>query len=80
MTQTISLQPPGPGQPQQNQVAGASVYTSGPAAAATTDAYASLPAMERSIVEYIAAQPPTDEGVHVAKIARHIGKEAHLIR
>jgi replication factor A2 len=36
--------------------------------------------MQKSIIKFITSQPHSDEGVHVAAIARAIGGDAHLIR
>lgn len=44
------------------------------------DQYASLKPLARRIIDFILAQPPTDEGVHVAAIARHVQTDAGSIR
>ncbi|OBZ75358.1 Replication factor A protein 2 [Grifola frondosa] len=51
--------------------AGQSAYTA--QSHSTTDGYGNLPALQQQIIRFIAAQPPNDEGVHVATIARSIG-------
>jgi len=76
--------PAGPGQPQQHSggipgQAGSSAYTTQSNAAVSKDEFAAFPPMERSILKFIISQPISDEGVHVAAIARAIGGEAHLI-
>ena len=38
-----------------------------------SDQYSHLPNLQRAIVRFIAGQPPRDEGVHVAIIAKAIG-------
>lgn len=47
------------------------------------DQYSNLPALQRDIVRFILSQPPQDEGVHVAVIAKAIGasgEDARKIR
>ncbi|KAF9004673.1 replication protein A subunit RPA32 [Cyathus striatus] len=60
--------------------AGASAYLNQNTSAAS-DEFASLPPLQRAIVRFILDQPPSDEGVHVAAIARAIGTDgdAHKI-
>lgn len=40
------------------------------------DKYSDLPFLEQSIVRFITGQPKSDEGVHVAVIARAIGTDS----
>jgi len=51
--------------------------------AAVKDQFSHLPALQRSIIKFIMDQPPRDEGVHVALIAKAIaatsGEDAHNI-
>lgn len=54
-------------------------YTSH-ATASVSDQYAGVSPLARRIVEYIATQPATQEGVHVAKIAREVKADAGAIR
>lgn len=44
------------------------------------DGYKDVTPIARRIVEFIASQPRTEEGVHVASIARHIHEDAGAIR
>ncbi|KAI0709247.1 hypothetical protein C8Q76DRAFT_742641 [Earliella scabrosa] len=39
---------------------------------ANTNQYANLPPLERQIVTFMRSQPPNEEGIHVAAIARHV--------
>jgi replication factor A2 len=73
--------PVGPGQPQQQLggQAGHSAYTAQPNTNATKDNFAGFPPIQRAIINFITSQPPNDEGVHVAAIARAIGGDAHHI-
>ena len=43
--------------------------------ATVKDAYSHLPRLQQSIVRFIIGQPRSDEGIHVAAIARAIGTE-----
>ena len=54
--------------------------TTGAGGGAASDMFAGLPALQRRILQFIISEPKTDEGVHVAKIARSINEDAHLIR
>ena len=52
---------------------------------ANTNQYANLPPLERQIVTFMRSQPPNEEGIHVAAIARHVASvgsagDAHGIR
>ncbi|KAI0374901.1 replication protein A subunit RPA32 [Pilatotrama ljubarskyi] len=52
---------------------GHSAYTAQPTAAPPSTAqFAHLPPLQREIISFILSQPKSDEGVHVAAIARHI--------
>ncbi|KAI0362110.1 replication protein A subunit RPA32 [Trametes cingulata] len=52
---------------------GHSAYTAQPTtAAANTTQFAHLPPLQREIIAFILSQPKSDEGIHVAAIARHI--------
>lgn len=76
------FQPPGPGQEQTQQehvqqpgtsAAGTSAYSAPTHSTSTNDEYAHLPAIERSIVNFIMEYTPQDDqGVHVAAIARSL--------
>jgi hypothetical protein len=46
----------------------------------TKDKLADLPPMQRSIIAFLDSQPKSEEGTHVAAIARSVGGEAHMIR
>ena len=50
--------------------------------ATVKDAYSDLPPLQQSIVRFIIGQPRSDEGIHVAAIARAIGSgvDAQKIR
>lgn len=39
----------------------------------SADQYSHLPQLQRRIAEFMTTQPDTDEGVHVAAIARAVG-------
>lgn len=52
-----------------------SAYVSPSHANAIKDEYSHLPPLQRSIVRFISGQPRSDEGVHVAAIARAIGAD-----
>ncbi|TFK91040.1 replication protein A subunit RPA32, partial [Polyporus arcularius HHB13444] len=63
----------------------ASAYTAGARSTANNNAYASLSPLQRQIVDFMLSQPKTDEGIHVAAIARHVASsggvgDANLIR
>ena len=60
--------------------ANASAYTAQSSRTAEDEQWAHLPALQRSIVKFIRDQPPHDDGVHVAAIARAVGGEATKIR
>ena len=88
----LRIQPPGSGQHGRSNtnldVSGTlnggsggdySHYTSH-ATAPASDQYAGGSPLARRIVEYIATQPATPEGVHVAKIAREVKADAGAIR
>ncbi|TDL21528.1 replication protein A, subunit RPA32 [Rickenella mellea] len=88
MTVTLALQrgpPPKPGEasraaaPGANGTTSASAYTSSAPTGAANDPFAGLPPLQRKIVEFIKAQPHSDEGVHVAAIARAVATDAHKI-
>jgi len=51
---------------------GMSAYATQPGSV-VSDQYSHLPNLQRAIVRFIAGQPPRDEGVHVAIIAKAIG-------
>jgi hypothetical protein len=61
---------PGLGQQQNGAIAGSQ----------TKDKFAHLPPMQKSIIAFLESQPQSDEGTHVAAIARSVGGEAHMIR
>jgi len=60
--------------------AGTSAYTTQSHSVGINDEFAHLPPMQRSIIKIILDQPPSDEGVHVAAIARAIGGDANKLR
>ena len=53
-------------------------YTSSTTTA--NDQYAGVSVLARRIIDYMASQPKTDEGIHVASVARHINEDAGAIR
>ena len=56
----------------------ASAYTS--QSRVPTSPFAGLPVLQRTIMEFLTSQPPSDEGVHVGAVARAVGGEAGKIR
>ncbi|KAI0928429.1 hypothetical protein AcW1_005676 [Taiwanofungus camphoratus] len=90
MTVTLIFQkgpPPRPGETAQvqtgaisNGLAGSSAYTAQSSTTVSNDQFANLPLLQRNIVGFILSQPPNEEGVHVAAIARAVGGDAHSIR
>ncbi|KAI0721081.1 hypothetical protein C8T65DRAFT_254659 [Cerioporus squamosus] len=65
--------------------ASASAYTAQARSTANNNHYASLSSLQRQIVDFMLSQPKTDEGIHVAAIARHVASsggvgDANLIR
>ncbi|KAI0636961.1 hypothetical protein C8Q77DRAFT_537691 [Trametes polyzona] len=71
-----------------NTAGGPSAYTAQSSTSTTSPGqFASLPPLQRQIIEFILSQPKRDEGIHVAAIARHIAQingnpnpdSAHLI-
>lgn len=50
----------------------ASAYTN-QSRSAGNDQFSHLPPLQQSIARFILQQPPTEEGIHVAAIARAIG-------
>ncbi|KAH8116775.1 replication protein A, subunit RPA32 [Phellopilus nigrolimitatus] len=55
-----------------------SAYTSTSKTGAN-DQYAGLSALARRIIDFVVAQPPSEEGTHVAAIARHVQSDAASI-
>ena len=52
---------------------GQSAYTAQSSAAATsTEKFAHFAPLQRQIMQFIVSQPKSDEGIHVAAIARHV--------
>lgn len=67
--------------------AGQSAYTAqSSTTAASTGQFAHFAPLQREIMQFIISQPKSDEGVHVAAIARHVATlgpdlgNAHSIR
>ena len=63
----------------------ASAYTAQARSTASNNQFASLSPLQRQIVDFMLSQPKTDEGIHVAAIARHVASsggvgDANLIR
>ncbi|KAH9854240.1 replication protein A subunit RPA32 [Lenzites betulinus] len=57
----------------KNNAGGHSAYTARASApAANVGQFSHLPPLQRHIIEFILAQPKTDEGIHVAAIARQV--------
>ena len=66
--------------PASQTATGASAYTAQPQNANANDQFSHLPILQQRIVRFIAGEPRTDEGVHVSKIARAIGKDGDAER
>jgi len=87
MTVTLIFErgaPPGPGGQQSHGGAtqgqsGASAYSAQSSTVAAGDQFNHLPPLQRSIINFIISQPTSEEGVHVAAIARTVGGDAHMI-
>lgn len=56
------------------------------ASGASHSQFAGLPTLQKQIITFMTSQPASDEGIHVAQIARHVanmgggGGDAHVIR
>lgn len=62
------------------QTNGASAYTAQASTNGSNDQWAYLPALEKSIIQFILSQPTHTEGIHVGAIARAVGGDARAIR
>ena len=53
---------------------GATAYTAQSSASGTINPqFAGLPVLQKEIIKFMTSQPASDEGIHVAAIARHVG-------
>lgn len=65
---------PGSGTAAKTERAGGdlSAYSAQNNASTANDQFAHLPPLQRSIMKFLMSQPPQDEGIHVAVIAKAI--------
>jgi len=68
---------------RQNTKSDLSAYSAQSNSTGLPDQFGHLPPLQRAIINFIISQPPQEEGIHVAAIAKAIrasGEDAHKIR